>query len=338
MRFADPADRLQDLAFCVPGSTIIPLKQRQEDVRLPLFHAFTGPARRGPSITLTCALLASAICGGLAPARADATLTLDLPPSRAAQNAAAERAKTPPRAHTSVVPSASHRGRRGRLASRGAYRRERIVGRLGQLDMPAQIFRSPSPGSRLLTSASAGTYVALQGSAGDWYGILMADGSTGWLSKASVRLLDYQVVSNGSSYGSAGSYPQGTSSAMLTSGQEAILREAYRYLGVRYVWGGNTTDGIDCSGFVKNVFAACGYRLPRTATEQMAWGVEVPRDQLQAGDRLYFGHKSTGYGVTHTGIYIGNDYFIHSSSSNRGVAISRLTEPLYARIFVCARR
>ena len=135
-----------------------------------------------------------------------------------------------------------------------------------------------------------------------------------------------------------GSYPSGTFTPLLTSSQQAILNEAYRYMGVRYVWGGNDGRGIDCSGFVKNVFAACGYALPRTATEQMAYGIEVPYDQLQPADRLYFGHKKNGNGVTHTGIYIGNGYFIHSSSSRHGVAVSRLTEPMFARIFVCARR
>ncbi|HZP80134.1 MAG TPA: C40 family peptidase, partial [Chthonomonadaceae bacterium] len=188
--------------------------------------------------------------------------------------------------------------------------------------------------------APAGTYVAIQQESGTWVGVLMADGSTGWLRSENVRMLDYQVVSNGSAMMPSGGgdiYPS-SSIPLLTTDPQAILNEAYRYMGVRYVWGGNGYSGIDCSGFVKNVFAANGYRLPRTATEQMAYGVPVPVDQLQAGDRLYFGHKKNAFGVTHTGIYIGNGYFIHSSSSRKGVAISRLDEPMYARIFVCARR
>lgn len=276
------------------------------------------------------------------PSRADGTLTLELPPSPAAQEA--QRRSKPPNAHTSVVPKASRRaaslsGRRGRYPARGG-KAERVVGRLGQLDQATRIHRAPRRGSQLLISAPAGTYVAIQQESGAWVGVLMADGSTGWLRGENVRLLDYQVVSNGNAMMPSGGgdiYPS-SSVPVLTTDPQAILNEAYKYMGVRYVWGGNGYGGIDCSGFVKNVFAANGYRLPRTATEQMSYGVPVPADQLQAGDRLYFGHKKSGYGVTHTGIYIGNGYFIHSSSSRKGVAVSRLDEPMYARIYVCARR
>jgi N-acetylmuramoyl-L-alanine amidase len=214
------------------------------------------------------------------------------------------------------------------------------VGRLGQLDRLTRIYRTPSSSSMLLTTAPVGTYVAIQRDSGNWLGVLMADGSMGWLRSDHVQLLDYQVVSNGSApmpTGGSDVFPS-SSVPLLTTDPQAILNEAYKYMGVRYVWGGNGFGGIDCSGFVKNVFAASGYRLPRTATEQMAYGVAVPSDQLQAGDRLYFGHKKDGSGVTHTGIYIGNGYFIHSSSSRKGVAVSRLDEAMFARIYVCARR
>ncbi|HZO91403.1 MAG TPA: NlpC/P60 family protein [Chthonomonadaceae bacterium] len=285
-----------------------------------------------------------------AASRADGTLTLELPPSQNAlamrQSQASQASQL--KARTTVVPRSSRAASRrrsarmrGRYASRGGSV-ERIVGRLGQLERQSRIYREPSTQSQLLTVAPTGTYVAIQQDAGAWCGVLMADGSTGWLPVQNVKLLDYQVVSNGSPVMPSGMdqgdvYPH-TGQPLLVTEAQAILQEAYKYMGVRYVWGGNGYSGIDCSGFVKNVFGACGYRLPRTATEQMAYGVPVPMDQLQAGDRLYFGHKKNGAGVTHTGIYIGNGYFIHSSSSRGGVAVSRLSEPLYARIYVCARR
>lgn len=276
--------------------------------------------------------------------RADGTLTLELPPSQAAQEArltAKAKAVAAKSAATSVVPkqyrTPSGAASRGSLSSRGGGR-EHVVGRLGQLEHATPIFRKPSSNSRLLITAQAGTYVAIQEAGGAWTGVLMADGSTGWLNAGSVKMLEFQVVSNGA-YGSTGSVPPGTDSAMLSSDQRAVLNEAYKYLGVRYVWGGNGYGGIDCSGFVKNVFGACGYRLPRTATEQMALGLPINDvAQLQAGDRLYFGTKKDGVGVTHTGIYIGNGYFIHSSSSRHGVAISRLTEAMFSRIYRGARR
>jgi cell wall-associated NlpC family hydrolase len=213
---------------------------------------------------------------------------------------------------------------------------------LGQLSRLTRIYRGPGSRTGLLTAAPSGTYVAVQQESGDWMGVLMADGSTGWLHSSNVRPLNYAVVSNGSSAqmpptGGQDTFPS-SSAPLLTTDPQSLLNEAYKYLGVRYVWGGNGYSGIDCSGFVKNVFGACGYNLPRTATEQMAYGVAIPVDQLQAGDRLYFGHKKNGTGVTHTGIYVGDGLFIHSSSSRGGVAVSRLSEPMFARIFVCARR
>ena len=183
----------------------------------------------------------------------------------------------------------------------------------------------------------------------------MADGSTGWVPRASVKPMEYQVVSNApTTYNSLPTYSNG-SSAMpsgtdpgdiyprsntpyFTGNPQQLLDDAYRYLGVRYVWGGNTFNGIDCSGFVKNVFGSQGLKLPRLGSDQMAYGVPVPKDQLQPGDRLYFGRRKERVGVTHTGLYIGNGYFIHASSSRKGVAISQLSEPMFARIYVCARR
>lgn len=216
------------------------------------------------------------------------------------------------------------------------------MGQLGLLQRPAPIYRSPSPYSRRLVDAQAGTYLAIQDNREGWLGVLMADGSTGWLRSDAVQLLDYQVVSTGAAPANpaadAADQFRRTGVPFFTGDGSALLAIAYRYLGVPYVWGGNTARGIDCSGFVKKVFAACGYELPRLGSDQMAYGVPVPPDQLEPGDRLYFGRKRDGSGVTHTGIYVGAGYFIHSSSSRRGVAVSSLSEPLYRRIYVCARR
>lgn len=274
------------------------------------------------------------------PAFADQTLTLELPPSEAAQAAhAAEKARSA--AHTSVTPKAT-RNRRGTYPSRGGVRRpqERVVGRLGQLPETTPIYRRHSRSSALLTQAPAGTYVAIQADAGDWVGVLMADGSTGWMTRSSVRFLDYQVVSNGNvpmPTDEGDIYPRSTT-PFFTGDPQLLLQEAYKYMGVRYVWGGNTMNGIDCSGLVKRVFDACGFPLPRLGSDQMAYGIPVPFDQLQPGDRIYFDRRTERVGVKHTGLYVGDGYFIHASSSNHGVAINNLSEPKWRKLFVCARR
>ena len=258
-------------------------------------------------------------------------------PSPASPRAAA------PAARTSVVPrTIPSRRSRGSWAYRGA-RRTSAVGRLGQLAQSAGVYRERDTRSYRLTEAPPGTYLAIQYETNGWYGVLMADGTTGWLQGHNVRLMDYQVVSTGgapinrASGGEADIYPR-SGAPYFTGNSQTLLAQAYKYLGVKYVWGGNTSSGIDCSGFVKQVFDACGYPLPRLGSDQMAYGVPVPQDQLQAGDRLYLGRRHDRVGVTHTGIYVGNGYFIHASSGRGGVAISNLSEPLYSRIYVCARR
>ncbi|MCS6777529.1 MAG: C40 family peptidase [Chloroherpetonaceae bacterium] len=278
---------------------------------------------------------------------ADDTLVLELPPSREAlELREAERTRAAQAvARTPILPRGSRPpARRGRLPSRGRQNdAEPVVGRLGLLEKRTPIYRGRSYQAQELIVAPAGTYVAVQGQQNGWVGVLMADGSTGWVPPGAVRLLDYQVVSTGQVPMPSGRrepndiFPA-TDQPFFTGNAQALLNEAYRYLGVRYVWGGNTFNGIDCSGFIKNVFAKLGYVLPRTSSEQITVGMPVPREELQAGDRLYFGRRKDILGVTHTGLYIGDGYFIHSSSSRGGVAISHLSEPTWARIYQCARR
>ena len=294
------------------------------------------------------------------PMRADNSLTLELPPSaqaiaqRAAENAkrASDRipeAPKPPQKTLQRPPIGTRRGSRTFLASRGQSGgdSERIVGRLGQVERSAGIYRTQTARSSRLSTAPAGTYLAIQAEAGNWYGILMSDGSIGWLRRESVHLLEYQVVSNGTlpqpqapSGAWNGDYSDGlpsSKSVYFRSDPQSLFREAYRYLGVPYHFGGNSASGIDCSAFVKNVFQACGYSLPRHSSDQTAYGLAIPKEQLGPGDRLYFGNASTR-NITHTGIYLGNGYFIHACSNSHSVAISQLTEPLYERMYICARR
>lgn len=293
--------------------------------------------------------------------RSDETLTLELPPSPEAQAAALAQRRQAAEATSSTGGIAPRSGvtrravrppampsRHRSLRARRQTEPTSVIGRLGLMERAAALHRSPSTSSAVLTRAPAGTYLALRAETANMYGVLMADGSTGWLSRSVVRLLDYQVVSTGAGAAHyAGALPHGSDpgdvyprSAVpwFTGDANALLQEASRYLGVRYAWGGNSAGGIDCSGFVKNVFGALGYLLPRLGSDQMAYGVPVPMDQLSPGDRLYFGRRKERLGVRHTGIYMGRGYFIHSSSSRRGVAISHLSEPPYNRIYVCARR
>ncbi|MEN3752003.1 bifunctional murein DD-endopeptidase/murein LD-carboxypeptidase [Mangrovibacter yixingensis] len=105
--------------------------------------------------------------------------------------------------------------------------------------------------------------------------------------------------------------------------------------GVRYRLGGDTKRGIDCSAFVQRTFREqFGLELPRSTYEQETMGKHVAKTALRTGDLVLFRAGSTG---RHVGIYIGNNQFVHASTSS-GVMISNLDEPYWKRRYNDARR
>ncbi|HMI98246.1 MAG TPA: NlpC/P60 family protein [Gaiellaceae bacterium] len=110
-----------------------------------------------------------------------------------------------------------------------------------------------------------------------------------------------------------------------------VVGIAMQYLGTPYVYGGASPSGFDCSGFVMYVFAQVGVSLPHNAAAQYGYGMPVSRDQLQAGDLVFFN------GLGHVGIYIGGGQFIHSPHTGDVVKISSLSG-WYSSTYVGARR
>lgn len=118
-------------------------------------------------------------------------------------------------------------------------------------------------------------------------------------------------------------------------GQQIVV-QAKQFLGVRYVWGGRTPAGFDCSGFIYYIFSERGFDLPRMADGQFEVGQWVKKSDLQQGDLVFF----TTYepGASHVGIYIGNNSFIHASSAAEQVTITSLNKPYYQERYLGARR
>jgi cell wall-associated NlpC family hydrolase len=110
-----------------------------------------------------------------------------------------------------------------------------------------------------------------------------------------------------------------------------VVGIAMRYLGVPYRWGGASPSGFDCSGFIMYVFAQIGVSLPHNAAAQYGYGSPVSRDQLEAGDLVFFN------GLGHAGIYVGGGNFIHAPHTGDVVKISSITG-WYASTWVGARR
>lgn len=120
---------------------------------------------------------------------------------------------------------------------------------------------------------------------------------------------------------------------------EVVLKEAHRYSGTPYKYGGTTRTGMDCSGLVINAYGAAGISMPRNSREQSNAGKEIKLKDVQKGDLIFF--NTSGSGISHVGIVDkikwGEVFFIHSSTS-KGVIVSSLNETYWNRRFVKATR
>ena len=121
--------------------------------------------------------------------------------------------------------------------------------------------------------------------------------------------------------------------------RNALPQIARQHLGKRYVWGATGPYKFDCSGFTSYVCRKNGLSIPRTSINQSKVGKYISRSNLQAGDLIFFdtSKRRKGY-VNHVGIYLGNNKFIHASSSKKRVVVTSLNKPFYKSRFKWGRR
>jgi cell wall-associated NlpC family hydrolase len=129
--------------------------------------------------------------------------------------------------------------------------------------------------------------------------------------------------------------PSFATAQRMVSLELRLTQTALRYIGVPYVFGGESFSGMDCSGFVQAVFHRNGIELPRTADAQYEVGRQVSTARLEPGDLVFF--QTYTEGASHVGIYLGNGRFVHASSSN-GVRVDSLSETYYSSRYLGARR
>lgn len=120
----------------------------------------------------------------------------------------------------------------------------------------------------------------------------------------------------------------------LNTKQVTILKEIERWLGTPYCWGGASKNCTDCSGFVREVFNTVGVTLPRTAQEQFNFLRNVSEKDLTVGDLVFFKNNIR---ISHVGIYVGNNEFVHASSS-RGVIRQSLSNQYHQDRFAGYKR
>ena len=169
---------------------------------------------------------------------------------------------------------------------------------------------------------NSGTIVTVNGFEDGWYDVTCKYGTEGYIRS---DFLDLTASNTATTTSAAGN---------------SIVETAKQFLGTRYVYGGASPSGFDCSGFTMYIYKQFGYSLPHTATGQWQSGIGTrvySISELQPGDLVLFNDPSrnAGKACSHVGIYIGNGQHIHSSSSrSNGVIISDLTSGYYNTYFV----
>ena len=162
------------------------------------------------------------------------------------------------------------------------------------------IFTEPDAGSRYVCDFIWGDLVLKTGiKKGKWIKVLIPSGKEGWVLKSEVQDFRNWVDTR---------EPNGGN----------ILNTAYKFLGVSYMWGGTSIKHVDCSGLSRSVYFLNGILLPRNASQQAKVGVEVPYEEAQPGDLIFWGRAATAdkpERVSHVTIYMGDDHIIHSASN-----------------------
>lgn len=131
--------------------------------------------------------------------------------------------------------------------------------------------------------------------------------------------------------------PAANRSVEVGSLSAKLAATAKQYLGHRYVSGGSSPSGFDCSGFTSYVYRQHGITIPRASTAQAYVGTQLSKSDLLPGDLLIFSNTYKA-GPSHTGIYLGNGQFIHASTPSKGVIIADLNSAYYVNHFTYGRR
>ncbi|KKM89567.1 hypothetical protein LCGC14_1247350 [marine sediment metagenome] len=135
--------------------------------------------------------------------------------------------------------------------------------------------------------------------------------------------------------GSTGSYGN-VNQSNQSVGRE-IVQSAKLQMGTPYKFGGNSPkEGFDCSGLASYSYRLNGISIPRSTPDQFKSGQHIDRNKLSAGDLLFF--RTMGQSVSHVGIYIDNDTFIHAPNSRKNVQVDSLDSAYYKKRYLGARR
>jgi hypothetical protein len=148
----------------------------------------------------------------------------------------------------------------------------------------------------------------------------------------SARIIEEYFIIAPGDYAAA--RPEGAGAVQL---RREITRTAERFIGVPYKWGGESTvSGFDCSGLTMVVYQLNGLELPRTSGDQWAAGRPVDERHLSQGDLLFFATRG-GNKVSHVGIYLGGDAFLHAPGRGNTIQVASLSSDYFRARYLGAR-
>lgn len=166
------------------------------------------------------------------------------------------------------------------------------------------IWAEPNQTSEVITRLVSGTGVIVEETQDGWS--LISANRSGWIRSRDLRSLS--------------DLPK-----TVETKRAVLVQDASRMIGVPYLWGGTSGNGIDCSGFSRLLHRWIGIEIPRDADMQHASATPV-EPPFETGDLLFFGEGEGGHRITHIGISLGDWNMIHSSRSNNGVYVDNLQE------------
>ncbi len=191
----------------------------------------------------------------------------------------------------------------------------------------------PGTDNDIVTKLYEGNVAKIIGINNGWFKVQYG-GKTGYVSP------DYVTVTTYTGAAASGVSTQSTSgsTSAATGTRQQIIEYAATLLGCKYVYGGTSPSGFDCSGYTQYVFANYGVSLSHSSKTQYSNAVSIKKSELLVGDLVFFSSTAGGSTVGHVGIYTGDDQFIHAASPGKGVRYDSLSSDYYSSHYIgCGR-
>lgn len=195
----------------------------------------------------------------------------------------------------------------------------------------------PGTENSIVTKLYSGSIAKIIGINNAWFKV-QYDGYTGYISPEYVEITTYAGASASAASTTSSSTVTYASTASASGTRQQIVDYAATLLGCKYVYGGNSPSGFDCSGYVKYVFAHFGVNLSRTSASQYSNSVRISKSDLNIGDLVFFSQTRGSSKVGHVGIYVGGGQFIHAASPGKGVRYDSLNDSYYSSHYIGSGR